>query len=221
MNFSCPDCRGALKPVEGDRLRCEAHGGEYLLLYRRAEPPPLPVAALAAPDPGAPGAPPPVTGSVPPPPPPVEVHHCLRHPNVVAVARCARCGGYSCATCDFEFPGGLHLCPRCATEPVTSLSPRRKRLVIASYALVGLATLTLALLSTGALGTYSRDPVDQQVLGMIASVFIYIPALVGLGMSFSARERRLPNPPLLWGALIWNIAVCAILAILTIYGLAK
>ncbi len=141
----------------------------------------------------------------------------LRH----NMARCARCATWSCATCDFAFPGDIHLCPRCATEPPATLSPRRKQLVIWSYVLAGFATLVLGLLMAGALGRPGDGHTDAQALGLVYSVFIFLPALVGLGLSFSARERRLPNPPVLWGTLIWNVALCSLLTLLSIVGILR
>ncbi len=222
MKLSCPDCRGRLVPVEGDHVRCEAHGGEFQVLYQRPEPPPPPADVTV--DPAAAGGPPPLPGMPPPPPtppPPAEVHYCERHPKVAAVARCARCATWSCATCDFAFPGDIHLCPRCATEPSATLSPRRKQLVIWSYVLAGFATLVLGLLMAGALGRPGDGHTDAQALGLVYSVFIFLPALVGLGLSFSARERRLPNPPVLWGTLIWNVALCSLLTLLSIVGILR
>src|SRR5215475_2051895 len=46
--------------------------------------------------------------------PPVRVGiTCVQHSKIQATEQCKRCGAFMCATCDFAFPGGVHLCPIC------------------------------------------------------------------------------------------------------------
>ena len=54
---------------------------------------------------------------------------CIRHVKVPAIRRCSQCNAAVCATCDFAFAGGIHLCPSCATSPQTRLSGKQKAYV--------------------------------------------------------------------------------------------
>ena len=208
MKVRCPDCRKVLVLDGSDELRCESHKGQYRVLFVRPQPPEPVVEPAAA-------------GEAPPSPPARARPRCERHPNVESIARCDQCGSYCCATCAFAFPGDTHLCPRCATEPQKALSPKRRNLVIGGYVAAAVTTLGIAVLLSGVLAPLRHDKEMMQLVGVLVSLFVFAPGLVGMALSFSAFEKRLPNPPLLWGAVIWNAILMAVLALLILLGLMR
>ena len=144
---------------------------------------------------------------------------CTHHPDVNAVRRCGLCSATMCSTCDFELPGHFHLCPTCATTPQTALSPRRKKLIGFAYALAGWATLAIAVLFSGALGEmFDHSKEAQAVVGLLAGILIFVPTLGGTALSFSALDKRLGNPPVIWGAVIWNGVLLALWVVLSVVG---
>lgn len=143
---------------------------------------------------------------------------CTQHPNVNAVRRCALCAASMCPTCDFEFPGHFHLCPTCATNPQPTLSPRRKRLIGFGYALAGVATLIIAVLFSGVLaGTVSSNS-DMEVLYNLIGILVFAATVGGVAVSLSALDKRLGNPAIIWGAVIWNGVLLALWVLLSIIG---
>lgn len=144
---------------------------------------------------------------------------CTQHPDVSAVRRCGLCVATMCATCDFELPGHFHLCPTCATTPQTALSPRRKKLIGFAYALAAWSTLTMAVLFTGALGAMTDQSKEAEAaIGLLAGILIFVPTLGGTALSFSALDKRLGNPPAIWGAVIWNGVLLALWVVLSVVG---
>lgn len=154
-----------------------------------------------------------------PPPASVAGQKCVQHPNSRATQQCKLCGGYMCATCDFVLAGNIHLCPACAAKPQTALSPKRKRLLYGAFALAVWSTVGLACLVCGVFAGVHRSAADQQLLGTMLMLFVLGPALVGLGLALSTRDRRLANPPTLWIALVWNALIVGSFVLLTIIGL--
>ena len=142
---------------------------------------------------------------------------CVNHPDVDAVVRCRACKAPICKTCDFTFPGNLHFCPNCASNPQEGLSSKRKGFVIWSYILAVVATLTLVLIVSGAtdMGSNEETFIVAAVLGNV----LLLSSLIGMGLGFCALEKRLKNPGSIWGALIWNIVLSVITLILCIIGL--
>ena len=140
---------------------------------------------------------------------------CTNHPDVNAVRRCRLCVATMCPTCDFEFPGHFHLCPTCATNPQTALSPRRKKLIGFAYALAAWATLALAVLFSGALaGMVEQSKEAEAAIGLLFGIGIFLSTLGGTALSFSALDKRLGNPPAIWGAVIWNGVLLALWVVL-------
>jgi hypothetical protein len=76
--------------------------------------------------------------------------NCVQHPKVQATQQCKRCGAFMCPTCDFAFPGGIHLCPACVSGTDDSLSPRRKKFLIGAFALALWSTVGMTCLVSGA-----------------------------------------------------------------------
>jgi hypothetical protein len=202
----CPECRGRLVYVDPTRTRCSVHGGEFRILFWRgahgatdAESPDPSTAATATA-----GTPPPIM--------------CASHPRQPAVRRCNVCGAGACATCDFAFPGEVHLCPRCATAKDRPLSPKRSRYVLGGYALAVWCTLGLGVMMSGALKGVAHTKSDLEMVGQVIGLLVMLPALAGAGVSFAALEKRLANPPRVWGAVIWNLSIVGVLVLLTIVG---
>ncbi len=144
---------------------------------------------------------------------------CSRHPEVQAVYYCRCCRQPTCATCDFTMPGDVHVCPECATRTDQRLSPGRKKLLGWAFALAIWCTLGLAVMLSGVLAQALAEPGGEEALGALLWIVVYLPAMIGTALSFSAFDRRLRNPPVMWVAAIWNTLILAVLILLTIVGL--
>lgn len=137
---------------------------------------------------------------------------CSGHPAVQAIRKCRLCTAPVCATCDFAFAGDVHLCPTCATAPRNHLSPKRKRNLILSYVLAGISTAGTALSLVVASQT------SPAAAGAMFSLLSFVPAVAGTALAMSAMERKLGNPPALWGAAIWNGLLVVMFLSLSIIG---
>jgi hypothetical protein len=144
---------------------------------------------------------------------------CVQHLSVQAVQQCQMCGAFMCATCDFALPGGLHVCPACATGPKAGLSARRKKLMAGSYALAVWCTLGMAVVMSGALAGTVRTKADEQMLGVAMTFLVLVPGLIGLALGFSAVDRRFVNPPPVWVAIAWNGLIVAGFLLLSLVGI--
>lgn len=134
-----------------------------------------------------------------------------------AVCSCSSCGAGICATCDFAFAGGMHLCPTCATSAPKKLSSRRKTLVGWAYVMAAWSTLALPLLSMA--GSNIRSRSDQEAYGVVFMLLVFVPTLVGTALAVAARDRHLANPPSMTAALVWNAIILALLMVLILVGL--
>ncbi len=146
---------------------------------------------------------------------------CVQHPQVPATQKCQSCGGFMCGTCDFLMPGGMHLCPTCATNPRQELGPKRKKMLIAGIALAVWGTLGFVLLMGGAVAGYAETEEAQAVIGALFSVGVFIPSLIGLGISIGMRDSRLHNPGVIWVPLVWNAVLVGLFLLLTVIGLME
>jgi len=145
--------------------------------------------------------------------------HCVQHPNLPAVRQCKVCGKFMCATCDFSLPGNIHVCPACAAAPRKGLSPKRKKLLIASFALAVWATMGMTALLAGVFAM--RSEVAQAAMGTLLIFVVLGPAVCGLGFALSSRDRRLENPPAIMIAIVWNALLVGSFLLLCIIGLAS
>jgi hypothetical protein len=59
------------------------------------------------------------------------------------------------------------------------------------------------------------------MLGMALMLLVLLPAIIGMGLGFSAVDRRLVNPPVLWIATIWNILIVGGFLLLCLIGIFK
>lgn len=122
-----------------------------------------------------------------------------------------------CTTCDFAFPGDVHLCPECASKP-QGLSPKRKRLVIGAYAMGVISLLSLVgIMALGAMGLVD-DKSSQGAAAVLGGLVMFVSAIVGTSLGVGALDRRLGNPLSVWIAAIFNGIILAILILLVIVG---
>ena len=140
---------------------------------------------------------------------------CVLHAKVPAIRRCAQCDAAMCTTCDFAFPGGIHLCPACATTSKTRLTGKQKAHVGWSLGLAVWTTLGTALLLTGALD----EAVTEEPLASLVGSILLFPSLIGLALGISTFERGMKSPPLVWIGTIWNGVLLGIWLLLIIVGL--
>jgi hypothetical protein len=143
---------------------------------------------------------------------------CLQHPRVAAVARCRSCGAAVCSTCDFVLAGNVHCCPKCATQPKKGLTPKRRKALAWAYGLAIWATLGLAVMLSGALTPEGGSKAEEEAIGAVIGFLVLIPSIIGTAMAVSAVERRLPNPPSIWGAVVWNGLLLVIFLLLAVVG---
>jgi hypothetical protein len=210
MDLICPECMGAMATIDGENARCTVHGGTYKILYTREQFQSGSTGGIDPPAYIAGGAGVPSTGVM-----------CHLHPQVQAVHSCHECHVPICATCDFAYPGGIHLCPACASKPQSKIGPRRRKTLIWSYVMAVWVTFCTAVLFSGVLRGMIHSQEDTEALGYVMILFVYIPSLVGTGTAFGSKDRRLGNPPVIWISIIWNSLLLAILLLLMIVGLMK
>jgi hypothetical protein len=127
---------------------------------------------------------------------------CRTHQQNAAVAYCRSCAAPICNTCDFAFPNGVHVCPHCVSRPPQRITPTRKAQLIWSYALAVAATVGIVITAIVAMGMASQE--DVILLGLVVIALVLAPNMAGLGVSLCATDKRLGNPPVVWGAVIWN-----------------
>lgn len=146
---------------------------------------------------------------------PTEPTYCQRHPEVEAVLRCKACLAPICATCDFQFPGGFHFCPTCATQTSQPISASRKSMLAWSYVAAIWVTVFLAFIMTGALGEAAAEEPGATIVGTL----IFLPGLIGLGLAISSCDSRAGNSVAVWISLGWNILLFVTWVGLMILGL--
>lgn len=151
---------------------------------------------------------------------PAEAPRCIQHPNVVASAKCSRCGAFVCDTCKFDVPGGA-LCPTCAVSPLAVMTPARKKKVIISFVLAVWCTAVLVALRLGVFRPILVDPDSKQLLGTLLLLILVAPSAAGLAVGMSGMERRVPNGPAIWVPVIWNGIVLTGFLLLCVVGLLK
>ncbi len=216
MELLCPECMGPLRIVDAETARCTVHSGQYRVLFAH----PAHAAAPAFQDTGQAVAP----GTEPDAPtptleqPPLAGVMCGQHPQVVASHRCKVCGTSVCATCDFTFAGDVHLCPKCAAAPRQVLTPRRRKLLVGAYALAGWCTLGMVAMFSGVFADKFHTEAEQELLGVVLSLVVFVPAMVGTGLGVGAFDRRLGNPLAVWVAGIWNGIILGLFVLLCIIG---
>jgi hypothetical protein len=206
--------------------RCSIDHREYQILFSR-EPVTVPEPRIPTPPPIVAEGTTAVAAEPPPPllaPPPLALvgMRCVQHRNVQATQQCTACGAYVCDTCDFAFPDGTHLCPACATKPVADLTPKQRNAMIWSYVCAAGATVGfVGGMAMARTAVKNRDQSSLQVIGVVFLFFVLLPAVIGLSVGLSSRDRNRSATWSLRGAIIWNSAMLAIFLLLTIVGNLK
>lgn len=197
----CPECMGTLVGDGSESARCTLCGASYSILFNDDEHASSNYASITAAGVISATS---STGLM-----------CQQHPDVQAVYRCNKCSAPICATCEFEFAGGIHLCPTCATKPKPEFSDKRKKMVWWS---LGLAIWSSLVFIPLILGLFFGGPTGADAFGALLGLFVLIPLIVGTGLGVASIDRRLTNPPIVWVAAIWNGAFLAALLIFIVFG---
>ncbi len=134
---------------------------------------------------------------------------CAQHPGLPVVALCRQCQAPVCGTCDFPFRGGIHLCPECASQANPPLSEARKRMLIASLGLAGMATLMLVAIFSGLLPSIVGDIEGGMIVVGLAMLFTKGLAAAGFGLAWGNVDGRRGNPSVLWVAAVWSTLMYA------------
>jgi hypothetical protein len=145
---------------------------------------------------------------------------CAQHANLAATSQCRVCGAFMCQTCVFDLPGGIKVCPACATA-APKLSPKRKKLLIGSFALAVWCTIVMAALFAGIFRGFIRNKEDQQLFGILLMFLLLVPSIIGFAMGLSSMDRRLSNSIAMWIATVWNGVILGSFILLIIVGLMK
>ncbi len=144
---------------------------------------------------------------------------CAQHPEVQAVTRCRICSKGVCATCDFLLPGNVHVCPSCLeTGPSDEISPRRRNLMIGAFVIASYCTVMLFLLLSR---TLHRMFGNSEGANMLIGNAILWPSIIGVGVAFSAVDRRLRNSMGIRAAVIWNGVNAGIFLLLMVIGMSR
>jgi capsular polysaccharide biosynthesis protein len=143
--------------------------------------------------------------------------NCLHHPKVPAVHLCSKCKTPVCATCDFTFPGDLHICPKCVENNDPVISPRRKRNVIWSLVCAVGGLVLFILFFVRAQGIESES--DLEVHSTIFGFLIIVVAMVGVALGLGAMDKRLGNTMSMWIATVWNMVILGAFTLLCVVGL--
>jgi uncharacterized Zn finger protein (UPF0148 family) len=146
---------------------------------------------------------------------------CVQHSRVAATAQCKICGACMCDTCKFEVPGGIYICPSCAVTPHAALSPKRKKMLVGSYALAIWSTVVMMALFAGAFRSLVGNRDAQQILGFVLLLILVAPATIGVSLGVGVMDRRHPNSMAVWMATIWNGIILGGFLLLMIIGLMK
>jgi hypothetical protein len=144
------------------------------------------------------------------------VERCVAHPEVAASVECRGCRSWTCETCDFVFPGDVHLCPKCVKSYATSTSAWRRRARNRSLVYGGVATAFFASLPLA--GVLAESEAGLTVLGILAFGGGGGFALAGLAHGVDAIHRvsaprlgeRLPK--------IWSQVLIGLMVLISVIG---
>jgi hypothetical protein len=125
-----------------------------------------------------------------------------------------------CQTCTFDLPGGIKICPTCATA-APKLSPKRKKLLIASYALAVWCTIVMVALFGGMFRGFVHSKEDQETLGLVFTFLLLLPSVTGFALGLSSMDKRFSNSIAMWIATAWNGVILGGFLLLIIVGLMK
>lgn len=109
-----------------------------------------------------------------------------------------------------------------AADPASGpQTPIGKRLgcLIWSYILAAWTTMAMALFLIAASAIKGHSLERTQVLGFGATVFVLVPAILGIALAIAARNGQRENQTLARPALVWNGILAALSTALIAYGL--
>jgi hypothetical protein len=133
----------------------------------------------------------------------------------MALTRCRNCKTPICNTCDFVFPGKVHICPACATKPSEPMGLSRKHLVGWSLGIAASFVLLFMLASMGVLDQFLGSELGSSVFHVAMQTSV----IVGFGMAIGAIDMRASNPPIVWVTVVWNSLTFAAFALLLLVAL--
>jgi hypothetical protein len=142
-----------------------------------------------------------------PPVPERPAAQCADHPDNPAVSRCRLCGKAICATCDFDLPGGVHLCPSCVETSQTApaeISPKRKKMTYLALGFAAWSTVMLVLMFGGAFNSFFTEDAAGKLADLVITNLTLWPLLLGAALSIGAMDRRLRSTAAMKVALWWN-----------------
>jgi len=201
-----------LSSTDGATAFCRTHGGNYRILFARysiVTPPPLPL-------PTGGGSAPPVAQNLNGVIPPVLGTRCVQHPDAPAVTLCHNCRAPVCATCDFAFPGDIHLCPSCATNSRPQMSKGRRKLIPWSIGLAVVGLLGLVGMVVVITALHNKETAGAVAIGF--QLISFWPAVIGLALGVSTIDKRLKTPGIIWIGIIGNGLVVAIWLLMIVIG---
>ena len=143
---------------------------------------------------------------------PAPKRPCIQHTELPFERCCDRCRAPMCALCDFAFPG-LHVCPVCVATPGGTVSIKRTGLAIAGLA-VSVASVAFLGSIMGGMLTFDRP----ENVGLAFTWLIFLPAALGLTLSFAAMDRNRGNNALLWTASSLGSLQLGIVVAFILYG---
>ena len=90
--------------------------------------------------------------------------------------------------------------------------------MIWSYVLGGWSSLATVFFLSGAAKTMIGSGVDDEALGIMMSLFMLVPAIIGTALGSAAMERN-SKPISVWIAAIWNGLIVALFILLCLVGI--
>ena len=93
--------------------------------------------------------------------------------------------------------------------------------MLGSLGLALVATIGLALVMAGAFAGLANSKETQDAVGVAIMFFVLLPSVAGMALGFSAKDRNLANPPLIWIGLVWNLIIVGCFLLLMVIGLMK
>lgn len=145
----------------------------------------------------------------------VKDRKCINHTEVQATAICRKCQVFLCHTCAFQFPGGLTLCPDCATNDEVTLSRKRKKDLIMAT-IFGFCNVCLFIFMI--IGLPQMDPGEIQSASVLLGYGIMIFSITGTVFSLKTMDKRLGNPVIVWVVAGMNVCMLIGFIMLTILG---
>lgn len=99
------------------------------------------------------------------------------------------------------------------------MSPRRHRMLVASFCMAALATFGLFTM-VFLMATVNRGDRDAAaVLGLVVIFLAFLPSVIGTALGFSTVERHASTPISAWIATAWNGLIVGMFVLLYVIGM--